>query len=443
MNITRENREGQTSVIKVTIGESDYNEAVDKKLREHRRKANIPGFRPGMVPMGLINKTYRKSTIAETAYKMASDSVFEYIENEKIDYVGDVLPGEEQGDFDFDNNTEHEFIFELGLAPKVDIEFSDKDKLTRYKIAISDEMRSGYRTNFMRRYGKLVDVEEVVSDEAITGALDNGEIKVEEGYVGLISMSEEARKPFIGKRVGEEMMVNANEIYTNPAQRASVLGVKESALESINPEFKLTIKQIRKFAEPELNEEFYAMAFPDGSVTDEKGLEQFIDSQIEIDLARESEYVFTAEVRNFLIEKVNPVMPEAFLKRWLFTVNEGKFSMEEIDREFPAFLKMMKWNLVQKNLAEKLEVKVEQDDMIAEAKAYASAQFAQYGMNNVDDETLTKYAHSILGNKEEANKMLDRLYEKKIVEAVTPLVKITTKSVTSEELGKIFEKMMN
>ena len=416
MNITRENREGQVSVIKVTVGESDYNEAVEKKLREYRRKANMPGFRPGMVPMSIINKTYRKSTIAETAYKMASDAVFEYLDKEKIDYVGDVLPSDEQGAFDFDNNTEHEFVFEVGLAPEIDIELSEKDKLTKYKIKVSDEMREGYRTNFLRRYGRLV-------------------------YVDLISMNDEQRKPFIGKKVGDELTVNVNELYPSASQRASVLGVKEKELEAVNPEFKFTIKQIRKFAEPELNEEFFKMVFPDGSVKDEKGLEKYIDEQVAADLARETDYVFTTELRNFLIEKANPSMPEEFLKKWLYTINEGKFSMEDIEKEFPAFLRMMKWNLVQKKLADRFGIKVEQDEMLEEAKAYAAAQFAQYGMANVGDETLTKYAHSILGNKEEANKILDRLYEKKIVDAVTPLVKVSNKSVTPEELGKIFEAM--
>lgn len=440
MKITKENREGNVAVIKVDVNEADYTEAVEKKLREYRRKANIPGFRPGMVPMGIINKTYRKGTIAEEAYKIASNAVFEYLEKEKIDFVGDVIPSDEQGDFDFDNNTEHQFIFEAGIAPKIDIELSaEKDKLTNYKIKVSDEMREGYRKNFLNRYGRLVDVDAVKSDEAITGVLDNGEIRVAEGYVGLVSMTEEQRKPFIGKKVGDEMMVNVNELYPTASQRASVLGVKDNELDGIKPEFKLTIDKIRQFAEPELNEEFFKTAFADGTVTDEKGLAKYIDQRIEADLERESEYVFSAEVRNYLVEKANPQLPEEFLKKWLFTINEGKFTMEDIEKEFPAFLKMMKWNMVQKNLAEKLGVKVEQEDMINEAKAYASAQFAQYGMSGVDDETLTKYAHSILGNKEEANRILDRLFEKKIVAAVAPLVKVTNKTVTPEELGKIFE----
>src|SRR5699024_4078493 len=145
------------------------------------------------------------------------------------------------------------------------------------KIKVSDEMREGYRTNFLRRYGRLVDAEEVASDEALTGTLDNGEIKVEDGYVGLVSMTEEQRKPFIGKKAGDVLRVNVNEIYPTASQRASVLGLKEKELESINPEFDFTIKQIRKFAEPELNEEFFKMVFPDGSVKDEKELEKYID----------------------------------------------------------------------------------------------------------------------------------------------------------------------
>lgn len=441
MNIVRENRENQTSLIKVTIGEADYNESVDKQLRDYRRKANIPGFRPGMVPMGMINKMYRKGVVAETAYKMASDACFEYLEKEKIDYMGDVLPSEEQGEFDFDNNKEHDFVFEIGLAPEVNIELSDKDKVTNYKIKVSDDMRESYRTNFMRRYGQLVDVEKAESDEAITGTLENGEITVEEGYIGLISMSEEERKPYIGKKVGDVLDVNVNELYKTTSQRASVLGVKENELGGINPEFKFTITKIRKFAEPELTEDFFKTAFPEGEVKDAKGLDKYIDEQISAELDKESKYIFTLELRNYLIEKANLSLPEAFLKRWLFTINEGKFSMEDIEKDFSTFLTMMKWNVIQKYFVNKLDVKVEQEDMLAEAKAYAAAQFAQYGMMNIGDEMLTNYAQSILGNQQEANKLLEKLYETKVVDAITPLVKVTSKSVTAEELGKIFENL--
>lgn len=441
MNIVRENREGQTALIRVKVAEADYAAEVDKKLKEYRRKANIPGFRPGMVPMGLINKMYRKGVIAETAYKAASDACFDYIEKEKIDYIGDVLPSEEQGELDFDNNSDFEFVFEIGLAPEMNIEFTEKDKVTRYKIKIDDKMREGYRANFMRRYGRLVDVDKVESDEAITGVLDNGEITVDDAYIGLISMSEEERKPYVGKKVGDEFIVNVEELYKTSSQRSSVLGVKENDLKNIAPEFKFTVKQVRKFAEPELDAEFFQTAFPDGSVKDEKGLEKYLDERIAAELKTESDYVFNVELRNFLVEKANMTLPDEFMKRWLFTINEGKFTMEEVERDFDSFAKMMKWNLVQKYFADKLGVKVEQDDIMAEAKSFAAAQFAQYGMANVDDETLSGYAQSMLGNKEQANRIIEKVYETKVIDAVTPLVKVTNKSVTADELGKIFEKM--
>ena len=440
MNIIKEARENQTAIIKITVSEADYAAEVDKKLREYKRKANIPGFRPGMVPMGIINKMYRKGVVAETAYKMASDNCFAYIEKEGIDYMGDVMPSDEQGAFDFDNNTEHEFIFEVGLAPVVDMELTEKDKVTRYKIKIDEEMRSGYRSQFLRTYGKLVDVDVVEKDEAVMCTLDNGEIKTDDAYVGLISMSDEERKPYIGKKVGDQMVVNVNELYKSEQQRASVLGVKENELANIKPEFNLTITKIRKYADPEMNEEFFKLAFPAGDVKSAEEFEKMIDTKLEAELKKESDYVFTQTLREYLVEKANLTLPEDFLKRWLLAINEGKFTMEEIEKDFAPFAEMMKWSAVQKHFAKKLSVEVKSEDMQAEAKAYAAAQFAQYGMMNVADEMLTNYAQQILSNKDEANKLIEKVYEAKVVEAVTPLVKVSNKSVTIAELNKILAK---
>ena len=161
MNIVRENLENRTALFKVTVGEADYNEAVDKALRTYKRKANIPGFRPGMVPMSVINRMYRKGVVAEEAYRAASKACFDYIEQEKIATVGDMIPSEKQQPLDFDNDTEYEFVFEAGIAPEVKIDLSKKDKITRYTIEIEDKMREGYRSNFLRRFGKLVDAEAV------------------------------------------------------------------------------------------------------------------------------------------------------------------------------------------------------------------------------------------------------------------------------------------
>ena len=434
MNIVREQREQNTSLIKVTVGEQDYAQEVDKALREYKRKANVPGFRPGMVPMSLIRKMYGKGVLAEQSYRKASNSVFEYLQKENIDYLGDVIPSEEQGDFDFENGTEFEFVFEIGEAPEIKLELSDK-------IKVDKKMHEDYRSNFLRRFGRLVDAEKVSSDEALTVTLDNGEMKVEDAYVGLISMSEEERKPFVGKKVGFKTKVNVNELYKNPSQRAACLQVKEHELEGINPEFELEITKIRKFAEPELNEEFFKMAFPAGNVKTAEEFEKFIDAQIESELRRESDYLFTLEVRNYLVKKADLKMPEAFLKRWLYTINEGKFTMEEIEKDFDQFLKMFTWNYLQKHFIKADNLSVSKEEAEAEAKALAAAQFAQYGMPSAPEDMLAGYAGKILADKEQGQKIYEKLYETKVVEDVKSKVKVTEKSVSADDFAKLAQAL--
>ncbi len=439
MNIVRENLEDGTTLLKATVGEADYNEAVDKALRTYKRKANVPGFRPGMVPMSIINKMYRKGVVAEEAYRTASKGCFDYIEKEKLTLVGDMIPSDKQQPLDFDNDTEYEFAFEVGIAPEINIALSKKDKVKKYAIAIEDKMRDGYRGNFTRRFGKLVDVDSVETEDALTVTLDQPEMKIEEAYVGLIGMSDAARKPFLGKKVGDTMEVEVNELYPNPAQRAAILQVKEPELEGINPKFTLTITKIRRFTEPELNEEFFKMAFPEGNVKTAEEFAQYIDAQILRDLKREADYLFTLDVRKLLLDKANLTLPAAFLKRWLYTINEGKFSMEEIEKDFDKFLDMMKWNLVQKHYVNELKLEVTPEEATEEAKAMAAQQFAYYGMSQVADDMLANYAKSILENKEESRKVYEKIFEQKVIDAVVPQITVSDATVTAEEFAKLAE----
>ena len=441
MNIVREQREQNNSLIKVTVGEKDYGDAVEKSLREYKRKANIPGFRPGMVPMGVIKKMYGKGVLAEQAYRQASEAAFNYLQEQKIDYVGDVIPSEEQGDFDFENGTEFEFIFEIGEAPEVKLELSAKDKMTYYTIKVDKKMHDDYRSNFLRRFGRLVDTDKVTADEALEVTLDNGDMKIEGAYVGLISMNEEERKPFIGKKVGFKMQVNVNELYKTPAQRAAVLQVKENELEGIKPEFSLEITKIRKFAEPELNEEFFKMAFPAGNVKTAEEFEAFVDAEISKELRRESDYLFTLQLRDFLLKKARLTMPVEFLKRWLYVINEGKFSKEEIEKDFDAFVKLFTWNYLQKYFIKQDNLTVTPEEATAEAKALAQAQFAQYGLPTAPEDMLANYAKKILEDREQGQKIYEKLYEMKVVEDVKSKIKVTEKAVSAEEFAKLAKEI--
>ncbi len=440
MNIVRENLEDLTTLLKVTVGEADYNEAVDKALRTYKRKANIPGFRPGMVPMGIINKMYRKGVVAEESYRAASKACIDYIEKEKLTLVGDMIPSEKQQPLDFDNNTEYEFVFEVGIAPEIAIKLSKKDKITKYNIQIEDKMRDGYRSNFMNRYGKLVDVDSIEKEDALEVTLEQGDHKVEEAYVGLVGMNDEERAPFLGKKVGDSMDVDVTKLYKTPAQRAAALGVKENELEGMDPNYKLTVTRIRRFEAPEMNEEFFKMAFPDGDITTPEAFEAYINEQTTRDLSRETEFLLHIDVRKFLLKKANLVMPEAFLKSWLYTINEGKFSMEEIEKDFAQFVDMMRWSLIQKHYINELKLEVTPEEATEEAKRSAAAQFAYYGIPKVDDETLSNYANNILSNKEENRKIYEKLFENKVVNAVLDQITVNEQTVSAEDFGKLAQE---
>ena len=441
MNITREQRDGGLSILKVVVNEADYGQAVEKQLRDYKRKANVPGFRPGMVPMGIVKKMYGKHIVAEQSYHLASNSVFEYLQKENIDYVGDVIPSEEQGEFDFENNTEFEFVFEIGEAPKIELELSAKDKITYNKIKVDKKMHDDFRANYLRRYGRLVEVEKVEKDEALNVTLDNGDMRIEEAYIGLISMTDEERAAWIGKEVGYKTTVNINELYKKPEQRAAILSVKEEELESIKAEFEVEITKIRRFAEPELNEEFFKMAFPAGNVNSEEELDKFIDEEIERELKRECDFMFVNQMRKFIIEKAGIQMPEEFLKRWLYVINEGKFSREEIEKDFPAFINMFTWNYLQKHFITEGEIKVSPEEAKAEAISFAQMQFAQYGMPSAPADMLENFAKQIMDNKEQLQKIYEKLFEEKVVEYLRGKVKVTEKAVSADDFAKLAQEL--
>ena len=441
MNITREQRDGGVSIVKVVVGEADYGQAVEKQLREYKRKANVPGFRPGMVPMGIVKKMYGKHVVAEQSYHLASNSVFEYLQKENIDYVGDIIPSEEQGAFDFENNTEFEFVFEFGEAPKIEMELSAKDKVTYNKIKVDKKMRGDFRSNYLRRYGRLVEVDKVSNDEALSVTLDNGDMRIEEAYIGLISMSDEERKEWKGKKVGYKTTVNIEELYKKPEQRAAILSVKEEELASVKPEFELEITKIRQFAEPELNEEFFKKAFPSGNVTNEEQFEAFIDEQIESELKRECDFMFVNTMRNYVVEKAGIQMPEEFLKRWLYVINEGKFSREEIEKDFGAFIKMFTWNYLQKHFIKEGDLKVTNEEAKAEAIAFAQIQFTQYGMPNAPQDMLENFAKQIMDNKEQLQKIYEKLFEEKVVEYIRGKVKVTEKAISADDFAALASEL--
>lgn len=439
MNVTRADQKGQTTIITVTVQGADYTEKLEKTLKEHKRKASIPGFRPGMVPMAMINKMYRKSAMTDITYRLATDAAFDFIKTQEIDPIGDLMPSDTQTEIDFDTQSDFDFIFEIGLAPKVNLEFDAKDKVEKIVVEPTKEMIDGFTDNFLRRFGKLVEVDKVTKEEAVSCTLDNGDMKIEEAYVGLISMSDDERKPFIGKKMGDKMKVNVNELYKDPKQRAAILSLTEKEIETLNPEFELEITKIRKFENPALDADFFALAFPEGDVKDKKAFEARMLEQVSAELASQTEFKWLDTVRDYVIGKSEMSLPDEFLKNWLFQINEGKFTMEQIEAEFADFQTMMKWDLVKRAVAKADKLEVTKEDAMVEAKAMALSQFRHYGMASVADDMLENYATQILSNKEEAKRIFDAAGEKKVIAALVAKLTIKEKKMTVDQFSELMK----
>lgn len=440
MNVVRENLADQTALLRITVSQADYAEKVEKELKNYKRKANVPGFRPGMVPMAVVNKMYRKSAMADITYRAATDAAFDYIKENEIEPLGDLMPGDDQKPLDFDTQTEFEFVFQIGIAPKIELKLTKKDTVERIKVTPNKEMIDGYRSNFVRRFGKLDDVEAVTKEEAVNVDLKNESMTIEDTYVTLISMTDEQRAPFIGKKVGDKMQVNINEIYPKAEQRAAVLSVKQEELDTIEPMFELEIKKIRTFVEPKIDATFFAEAFPEGDVKSEAEFEAMINTKVEQELDSQTSFKFDDNVREYLVKKANLSLPEGFLKNWLWGVNEGKFTMEEVEQEFPQFLEMMRWDLIKRNVATEHKIEVTSQDATDQAKEMAMMQFRYYGMNTVADDMLENYAKQILSNKEEAKKIYDQVGQKKVIAAVVEQITVKDKIMTIDEFSAMMQK---
>lgn len=435
MNVVAKKQKNQEELIKVTVSPADYEEAVTKTLKDYRKKANIPGFRPGMVPMGVVNKMYRKNVLAEETYRAAYKGMGDYIEKHKMEILGDPMPAESQPELDFAEGTEFEFHFRLGLAPEVNIDLAAVT-VPRYDVTVDKKTKDNYRQNLLQRHGKLVDAEAVTSDEAITGTLTQGDKSIEEAYIGLVGMKEADRKPFIGKKVGDTMEIDVNEVYASPAHRASALGVKEEELAGIDPKYTLTITKIRKFELPQITEEFLKEAFKNEEMKTEADFDKYVAAQIKKELEREVEFKFIVDTRKAMIDAAKLTLPEAFLKDWLFAVNQGKFSKEEIEKEFPQFLEMMQWDVIRKKYAAEGEIKVTEEDMLNEARNIARIQFAQYGLPDVEGEMLDHYAKQLLNSKEEGRKLYDSMFERKVIDYIATKVQVKKEKISLEKFSE-------
>lgn len=451
MNITKENINELNAIVTVKIEKSDYEATVNEQLREYRKKANMPGFRPGKVPAGLVKKMYGKAILAEEVNKMLSQNLTKFIVDEKLNILGEPLPNEEKTpEFDWEKTEDFEFAFDVAVAPEIEVKFDKRKKYPYYLIQVDDEMIDQQVESYTGRFGENEKVDAVEEKDTIRGnfvqldaegnELEEG-IKAEQVIIAVDLMKdEEVKKAIQGKKAGDTIVFDPVKVYENKHEVGHMLNISHEEAENIEGDFKFTISEVLRFKKAEVNEELFKKAF--GEDTEIKTEEEFrnkLRADIEEQLKYSSDYKFTIDSREILVEKISMELPEEFLKRWLKETN-NELTEEQIEADFDNFMKDLRWQLIKDRVAKDNEVKIEQEDVKAMAKEIAAMQFRQYGMFSMPDEQLSAYADQILQNEEERRRITTRVQEEKIMDIIKENVNIDEKAISQEDFNKLLEK---
>jgi trigger factor len=449
MNITRENIDDLNAVLKIEIAKPDYEEKVETVLKDYRKKANIRGFRPGMVPIGLVKKMYGRAVEIDEINKIVTESIQKYITDEKLEILGDPLPKTDlQEKIDFDNLENLSFSFEIGLAPVVEVKLSKKNKVNLYEIIIDEKMKNDYLDNYTRRYGELRKAELTEEKDVIKGRIEaidlNGNIKtegpiVEDTSLGIDIIKDEIIKTeFTGRSLNDTIDFDLKKAFPNDTEIAGILHKKKEEIVEIEGNFRFTINEISRFYPAEIGKELFDKIYGEGVVNSEKEFMQKIEDEISANLKRESDYKLMTDIKKLTLEKTGFQLPEEFLKKWLLRVNE-KATEEQIEKEFGSFRKDLEWQLIRNKVARDNEVKISEEELLMEAENVTRFQFRQYGLFYATDEQITKYAKETLKKEDDAKRIADKILEEKVILILKELVKLESKSISAEEFNKLFE----
>ena len=424
-----------TYQLNVNIEKADAQDKKKKALNEFRKKVEIRGFRKGMAPMSLVEKMHGVQALVEAVNQMISEAINNHIAENKLNILGEPLPNEEkQKEIDWENDENYEFVFDIALAPQVEFTLSKDDKIVSYNVAVSEEAKKAYKSNMLKQFGKLENTDSVKEEDFIIADLEQGENKVEGTYITLRQMADEAKGQFLGKKPGESFEVNVHETFVNETDRAALLKVKKEELASVEPMWKVTIKEVKTFVEAEQTQEIYDRMFGEGVVTDEAGFEAKVAERIALEYKQESDFRFVLDAREYLLNKTNIELPEEFMKRWLFTINEGKFTMEDIEKDFALFCKDFRWQMISQYIMREQKMEITREEVLAAAKQIAKYQFAMYGLNDVPEEQLNHYAESILANEKEGRRIVEKTEQDKVIGYVKSVVTLEEKEISIEDL---------
>ena len=451
MNIIREDKDALNAVLKLKIEKGDYEKKVNNDLKDYRKKVKIDGFRPGMVPIGLVKKLYYKPILVEEVNKLITESMSKYIVDEKLRILGDPLPSEEGNtEIDWDTQTDFEFSFDLGLAPEMDIKLTKRDKIPYYTITVDEKMLNSYIENYTRRFGehkmveKVEDGEEVLTGEIkqiVTEDSDKEPVTQEKANfsIGVIK-DEEIKAKFIGAKLEDHIQFDLKKAFPNDTELSGILQIDKEKLADVDGEFDFCIKEISLFKNADVNQDLFDKAFGKDTVKSEVEFKAKVEAEVQANLDRESEMRFGVDAKEKLVKKLKVELPVEFLKKWLVRTNEGKFTKEDIEKDFDHFRSDLEWQLIKDELIRTQGIEVSEEEILASAREVTLMQLIQYGLSNLPADQLDHYAKELVGREDERKKLTDKIYEDKVIAYIKNAVKVDDKKVSADEFDKLFVK---
>ena len=437
MKVTKNAVDDLNMTVSIVLDKDDWAEPRKKKLNEYRRTAEIRGFRRGMAPMSLIEKIHGGQALAEVVNKLVTDSLNQFIEDNKLNLIGEPLPSEKQSDNNWEDPDTFAFDFDLAVAPEVNLTVTADDKIPFYTVTVTKEALKEYKHGLLKQYGQLESAEASKEDDFVIADFVSGEQKIDGAYVALRSMPDEVKKEFVGLKKGDTKQVDIVRTFPNEADRAAMFHVKKEELDTLPAVWTMTVNDVKTFVDAPLTQATFDQVFGEGSCKDEAEFDAKVKERLQADYVRESDYRYMIDAKEYLINKAAIQLPDAFMKRWIKTANEDKFTMEQIEAEYDLFAKDFRWNMIRTKIMKDQEMKVSKDDLMKQALSMASYQFAMYGMQNVPEEHLTKYAEQLLGDRQQAERIVEHVEDDLVLSWVRKTATLETKKISLEKLREL------
>ena len=448
MNITFEAPDKVNGLMTITLEKDDYQGEVDKTLKDYRKRANIPGFRPGQAPMGMIKRQYGTAVKMDVVNKVLGEKLYEYIRENKIQMLGEPLANAGQEPQDLENADTLTFKFDIAVAPEFEAKLSGRDKVDYYHIKVDDKLIDQQVEMYQNRAGQYEKVEAYDAEQRdmlkgdlreVDGTIEVADVVLMPQYIKV----EDQKKLFDGAKLGDIITWNPRKAYPeSDVEVSSLMKIEKNDVKNHEGDFTFQITEISRFTKAEVNQQLFDQAFGEGQVKDEKEFRQKISDMISKQFESDSDYKFLLDVRAHVEKKVGKLkFPEELLKRVMKQNNKDRKDVEEyVEKNFEASIKELAWHLMKEQLVAAQNIKVEDDDLKAVAKEAARAQFAQYGMSNVPEEYLDNYAQEMLKKRENVDGLVDRAVDVKLIAALKGVVKLDEKDITMEDFQKLLQE---